>query len=106
MAVAANGIGAWLKKWWLWIIIGFSAFAIFVFKWLSKPVEKGGILDRAHKGAERKWKEADKQLEDHNEKMQEQRDDLKEIKLIEDEDERLSQLADFANRDRKYRDRR
>jgi len=96
----ANGIGAWLKTWGLWILAGLSAVAYVIFRWASRPADKGSLIHRAHKSAERKWEEADKRLEEHTEKMQGRRDELKEIKLIEDESERLRRLAEFSNRQR------
>lgn len=99
----ANSIGDWFKRYWVWVtlvIVGLVAFLLFVlFPTDEKKAPK--ILKEAEEKA-RKLKEAkayelaaiDKELEDNI-------IDLIEIKSIQDKDERMKQLAEFANKRRK-----
>ena len=95
----ANGAGAWLKRYGLWVLLGL-AIALGVLCWLF-PVSRRGkpqVLKEAQEGAKRIKALAAKRLEEHDHRMAARRKKLEAIEAIGDEAKRLQALADFANR--------
>ena len=97
--MSANGAGAWLKRWGLWILLG-GAVALGVLCWLFPVSRKGKpqVLKDAQEGAERIKALAAKRLEEHDRRMATRRKELEAIEAIGDVEKRLQALADFANR--------
>lgn len=95
----ANSFWDWIRRWGLWILLGLAALSFLVIKLLPKPKSRKSILRSAEEGAKEEKDKAKKKLEDHREMMESRVTELKDIKAIEDEEERLKRLADFANRE-------
>ncbi len=95
----ANGVGSWLERWGLWILL-VLAVIIGMLCWLFPVSRKGKpqILKEAQDGAAALKKKAAEALVEHEYQMAVRRNELKAIETIVDEDERLKALANFANR--------
>ena len=65
---------------------------------LPSDGKKPELIQKAKDGARRLKDEAVKDFEEHKAKMDARRKELEDIKAIENEEERLKRLADFANR--------
>lgn len=98
LIVVPNPPGAWLKRYWLWIVLGL-AFVIFVVSRLL-PTSKGKpeVLEKAKAEADKIHDVAAKELEKHAAKMEANEREFAEIEKISDEEKRLQALAEFANR--------
>ena len=98
MAVVPTTPSDWLKRYWLWAVaIG----VLFIF--LAVALFKGGVkkvklLKDTIVEADKVHAKAEEELDAHIEKMASQEKEFKVIEAIDDEEERLQALADFANR--------
>ena len=94
----ANSTWAWIKKYGLWILIGLGVVLYLIVRFLPSDGKKPAILEKAKKKSKELKAGAVKELKALDAKMEKNRKELEEIKAVEDEDERLKRLADFANR--------
>ena len=97
--VKANTAWDWLKKWWLWLVLGAAAI-LFILSRLLPTTSKGKpeLLQKAKDEAKDAKDDAAKTLEEHNKEMDKRQEELDKIKAITNEAARLQALADFANR--------
>ena len=95
----ANTWGDWLKRYWVWILVGVALLCV-MFAALFPTGDKGAlkILKDAEDKAKKLKDEKEQELAEITKEMDARVDELMEIKAIEDEDERLKRLAEFANR--------
>lgn len=96
----ANTFGSWVRRWGLWILLALAVGLYIVIKILPKPKDKRKLLHEAREVAEEFKLKAEADLREHTAKMDARKEELAEIKRIDDEQERLRRLADFANRRR------
>jgi len=97
----ANSIWTWLKKYWLYIVLGLLLVLYVITRILPGGRDeeaKKKTLAKIKQGAEKIKKKHDEAIKKHNDEMKKKREELDEIKAIEDEDERMAKLAEFANR--------
>ena len=90
----------WLAKWGLWILL-VLVFGLYLLSKLlptSRESRPGSLFLRAKEGARRIKEDTARRLERLAEEMRSRREELEEIKKIEDEAERRRRLAELANR--------
>lgn len=95
----ANSTWSWFKKWGWWILLLLAAGLVLLCWLLPSDGKKPKLLQGAKDGAAKLKDQAEDALREHEAKMQANRDELACIKAIENEEERLQALADFANRE-------
>jgi len=88
----------WFKKWWLWILLAIGTVLFIITRLLPSNGEKPKLFQEAKDRAKELKDKASADIERHRARMEERKKELKEIQSIEDEDERLKRLAEFANR--------
>lgn len=90
----------WLAKWGLWILL-VLVFGLYLLSKLlptSREGRPGSLFLRAKEGARRIKEDTARRLERLAEEMKSRREELEEIREIEDEAERRRRLAELANR--------
>jgi len=98
LVVVPNPPGAWLKRYWLWIVLGLAIAIFVVSRLLPTPKGKPELLQKAKDDAGKIHEAAAKELETHAAKMEANEREFAEIEKISDEEKRLQALAEFANR--------
>ena len=98
----ANSLGDWFRRYWLYLAIVGIVILVIIF-WLLPTGEAPGlkIIKEAEEEIKKLKGAKDLELEMLAVEMEEHTQELLKIKAIDDEDERLKQLADFANRRRR-----
>lgn len=94
----ANKASDWFRRWGLWLLVALAVLLVILAAVLPSNGKKPKLLQEAKEGAERFKEKAEEEHAALKKKMDERRDELAEIEKIEDEEERLSRLAEFANR--------
>ena len=88
-------------KWGLLILLVLVGIVWVMSRILPTKGGKPKLLQDAKDGADKLKEAFSEKLEAHNAAMAAEKTELEEIKAIEDEEERLRRLADFANRKRR-----
>jgi len=100
--IIANSLKDWVKRYWLWVVIGGLIILVILVKLL--PTGDRGMLKQLHK-AERKaidlLKAKREELTDLETTMDNRLLELKRIREIEDEFDKAKALAEFTNKAKK-----
>jgi flagellar biosynthesis/type III secretory pathway M-ring protein FliF/YscJ len=96
--VKANRASDWLKRWGLWILLGLALLLVVLAWLLPSDGRKPKLLQEAKDGAKKLKDAAEEKLDALTEEMDKREAELAGIEKIDDEEERLRRLAEFANR--------
>lgn len=98
----ANGLRDWFRRYWLYLVIAAITLLVIVLWLLPTGSAPGLKIIQETEEEVKKLKGAKKlELEILDTEMEERTQELVTIKSIDDEDERLKQLAEFSNKRRR-----